>query len=255
MIDAATIDAMVASGCTAEQIGAVVKAALAADEARRAAIRAKAAAKKRRQRAQAAVEGELAIERVAELSPDVPGTMGDNWGQTGTLASPLPSPCPPSPVTPNPLYPQPSPLHTTAGGRERGPNPVVVLGSVLDPLNAKRFADHCAEKGRRLSSGQAEAIVAELTAVRDAGGNPVDAVQIAISRGWTSIRRDWLAGNEASVRSGSARASPGRLDVAGVFDELAAEMGLIDVGKRGKPGGTAVAGDASADQGLLGAVR
>lgn len=76
-LDPATLDAMVAAGFSAEQIATVVKAELmaergkvaAADEARRA----KAAEKKRRQRAE-----------VRLLSLDVPGTDGDTGGHSGT---------------------------------------------------------------------------------------------------------------------------------------------------------------------------
>lgn len=135
-------------------------------------------------------------------------------------------------------------------------NAAVVLQGVLDPMNAKRFADHCAGKRRPLSAEQAEAVVIELKAVRDAGGNPVDAVDRAIRRGWTSFERGWLADRPAGGGGhGGARASPGRLDVAGVFDDLAAEMGLSDVRKRGEPAGTLADGDAAIDPRLLGPVR
>lgn len=128
----------------------------------------------------------------------------------------------------------------------------MVLGSILDPFNAKRFADHCAGKGRRLSAEQAEAVVTELRAVRDAGGNPVDAINLAIGRGWTSIRREWLSDRPQAA----TRASPPlRMDVAGVFDDLAAEMGLSDVRKRDDAGGTVGGGHAALVARLSGPVR
>lgn len=86
---AAIVDALIAAGCTAEQIGAAVKAAEAEREAAQADRRAKATEKKRKQ-------------RIANkpMSPSVPGTVGDSGGQPPPDGSPknnnqtLPSPPP-----------------------------------------------------------------------------------------------------------------------------------------------------------------
>lgn len=157
---------------------------------------------------------------------------------------------PPHPLTKNPITPN---LQETPYSPQRQAKPAVVLGSILDPFNAKRFAEHCAGKRRPLSAEQAEAVVAELKAVRDAGGNPVDAINLAIGRGWTSFRREWLADKP---QGGGARASPPlRMDVAGVFDDLAAEMGLSDVRGRSEPGGTVGGGNAALVAQLSGPVR
>ncbi|MCC0809411.1 hypothetical protein FPV16_24975, partial [Methylobacterium sp. W2] len=67
------IDAMVAAGLTREQMAALMKASLIQAEAAQAEKRAKAAAKKRRQRGV-----------MPALSLHVPGTLGDTGGQTGT---------------------------------------------------------------------------------------------------------------------------------------------------------------------------
>lgn len=157
---------------------------------------------------------------------------------------------PPPPLTKNPITPN---LQETPYSPQRQAKPAVVLGSILDPFNAKRFAEHCAGKRRPLSTEQAEAVVIELKAVRDAGGNPVDAINLAIGRGWTSFRREWLADKP---QGGGARASPPlRMDVAGVFDDLAAEMGLSDVRGRSEPGGTVGGGNAALVAQLSGPVR
>lgn len=107
-ITAEMIDAMVAAGLTQEQMATVMKASLAAEEAKVAARRAKEAEKKRKQRA-----------NKAEMSRDVPGTDGDiRDSEKAELGlppfSPLPSPQTPKP---SPLYPPSTPL---AGGTSEG---------------------------------------------------------------------------------------------------------------------------------------
>lgn len=107
MISAAVLDAMVASGCTPEQIAAAVKASLAAREAE---IEAKREYERNRKRAYRA--GKTAASD--EVSQAVPGTDRDNTGHHGTdgdipekvSLSPVPllPPTPPNnPLTPNPF--------------------------------------------------------------------------------------------------------------------------------------------------------
>jgi hypothetical protein len=79
-LSAEAIDALVASGATAEMLAAVVKAQMAADAAALAERRSRATEKKRRQR----------------VSRSVPGTEGDNGGQRGTPPEKKVSPTPPS---------------------------------------------------------------------------------------------------------------------------------------------------------------
>ncbi len=94
--------------------------------------------------------------------------------------------------------------------REKFGNPIIALQSVLDPLNAKRFADHCAGKGRKLSVETAEMIAADLREFHVSGGNPVAAIDLAIKRGWTAIDLEWLrnAGLKSNARPGAPLASP-----------------------------------------------
>lgn len=102
---AAIVKAMAASGCTADQIAAAVEASEAQAAAAIEARRVKARDKKRRQR--------------AALSPDVPGTEGDEQGRTGTR----PPDGPPFPQTPNPPLNPPVSLRSTVA---REPDDILV---------------------------------------------------------------------------------------------------------------------------------
>ncbi|WP_123834236.1 hypothetical protein [Methylobacterium currus] len=137
------IDAMVAAGLTREQMATLMKAAIAQEEAEKVARRAKAAAKKRRQRATGK----------GNMSPDVPGTDGDMPGQKGTSGdggghgSPTPLDVPrPSPTPhPTPLKPPahsgsdpdgsapPSGASGQAGGGEGGDGDLPAEAGAYDP--------------------------------------------------------------------------------------------------------------------------
>jgi len=93
VVSADVLDAMVASGCTAEQIAAVVKADLAAQERARDEKRAKDRDRQRRSRAN----------RHA-MSHDVTVTDCDNDGHGVTPRPPCPPSFPPDPLT-TPLNP------------------------------------------------------------------------------------------------------------------------------------------------------
>ncbi|SDG35156.1 hypothetical protein SAMN04487974_102152 [Pelagibacterium luteolum] len=103
-LPSSVLDAMLAAGCTPEQIVAAVKAAND-DEAKRVAERRqKETERKRRQR--------------APVSHDVPGTTRDSAGHDGTagdVAGPL-SPLEVSPQTPFPKTPNPIPPSPPKGG-------------------------------------------------------------------------------------------------------------------------------------------
>ena len=136
------IDAMVAAGLTREQMATLMKAAIAQEEAEKAARRAKAAAKKRRQRATGK----------GSMSPDVPGTdgdivghegtAGDIGGHAGTQVPNDPSPLPPQtpPITPYPNTPSdpdgsapPSGASGQAGGGEGGDDDLPAETGAYDP--------------------------------------------------------------------------------------------------------------------------
>lgn len=76
--------------------------------------------------------------------------------------------------------------------RGRAPNPIITLQTILDPMTAKRFVDHVGEKGKRLSSHQAEAMVSVLQKWQGMGGDVQEAINAAILRGWVSFDIEWL---------------------------------------------------------------
>lgn len=130
------IDAMVASGLTVDQLAAIVKADLVAEERRRSAEaeaqaiadaeaaaakierRARDAAKKRRQRA---AKGDD-VPACPPMSPDVPGDnsgqVGTSRGHAGTPPETKVSPTPPSKTqTPTPLSPLKGTVPPTPNGQ------------------------------------------------------------------------------------------------------------------------------------------
>lgn len=87
--------------------------------------------------------------------------------------------------------------------QKRFANPEIVLQSVLDPMTANRWITHCDEKGRKPSSLQAEVQVAVLNEIRAAGGNPVEAIAFAISKGWVSLSIEYFRNNGFKFPGGS----------------------------------------------------
>lgn len=76
--------------------------------------------------------------------------------------------------------------------QKRFANPSVVLQSVVDPMTAQHFVGHLEEKRRPLSSQSAEMLVETLREVRRLGGNPADALKLAIKKGWVSVDIEYL---------------------------------------------------------------
>lgn len=79
----------------------------------------------------------------------------------------------------------------TPARRSNG-NPIVILQSVIDAMAAQRWVAHCQDKGRRMSAAQAEGMVEILRQVQAHGGNPTEAIQLAIRKGWLSIEIEYL---------------------------------------------------------------
>lgn len=91
-------------------------------------------------------------------------------------------------------------------------NPVLALQAAVDPMTAKRFADHCEQKRKRLSVEGAGAIAQELLRYRAEGGNPVEAIELAIRRGWATIELEWLRRHNSETKSsGMSYEIPGKL--------------------------------------------
>lgn len=76
--------------------------------------------------------------------------------------------------------------------RKRYANPCVVLQSVVDAMTAQHFVGHMEEKRRPMSSQSAEALVGTLREVIALGGNPAEALKLAIRKGWVSVEIEYL---------------------------------------------------------------
>lgn len=192
----AVIDALIASGCTVEQLGAAVKAANAEADAAAALRREKAAAKKRRQRA-----------TTLDLSPLVPGTEGGNGGQTGTDGDPSSSEVPPAPLPTNSNH-TPSP---PKGGSS--PTPFSKLCAVLDEDHARAIVDHRQRLRKPMTPRAAELLARRLAEFSDSNA----AADRMIEKGWQSIEVGW--GEQPLARGSPARQSP-----VEVFRNLASEL-------------------------------
>lgn len=105
MVSAEVLDAMVASGCSAEQIVSVVKAACASEEEATERRRAKARERKRAQRAAEKIKDEVSTgQSVTQRDDAGHGVTSCDERDIGSLSPfPLLSPTPPNnPLTPNP---------------------------------------------------------------------------------------------------------------------------------------------------------
>lgn len=131
MIRAEVLDAMLASGCTAEQIACAVKASIAADEAVAVAKKAAAAAKKRRQR--------------SAMSTNVTHCPGDNRDTPPTPETRV-SPEPPSQTHPPRSAPKGASLPPTTHAAFSPERPEIVIRkaivSVCDEMGHEPPAMH-----------------------------------------------------------------------------------------------------------------
>lgn len=75
---------------------------------------------------------------------------------------------------------------------KRYANPCVVLQAVVDPMTAQRYVGYLEEKRKPLVSATAEALVETLREVQRLGGNPTEALHLAIRRGWSSFDIEYL---------------------------------------------------------------
>lgn len=112
------------------------------------------------------------------------------------------SPTPPketnSPLTPTPGEP-----------RERFANPVLVLQSVVDPMVARDFADHCAQAGKRLTAQSAQGVVATLRQGEQAGWPGADVLRFVMAQGWTTgWGLDWLRNRDFMPGHAAAGTGP-----------------------------------------------
>lgn len=92
--------------------------------------------------------------------------------------------------------------------RHRNGNPIVILQSVVDAMAAQKWVAHCQDKRRSISAAQAEELVAILKQVRDMGGNPTEALQLGIRKGWVTIEVEYLRNAGFKFRSGAVSSAP-----------------------------------------------
>lgn len=170
------IDAMIASGCTAEQLGAAVKAAAAEAEVALAAKRAKAAEKKRRQR------------------HPVLGTNGDIEGQAGTAGD---NPSPKKETSPTPPKEKTTPSQSEPNGSSKTPRQA--LECVLDAKHAADVLDHRQRIRKPLTLRAAELLAGQLAQWHD----PNEAADAMILNGWQGFKPEYLHNQRA-------RGSPGQ---------------------------------------------
>lgn len=116
--------------------------------------------------------------------------------------------------------------------QKRFANPSVVLQSIVDPMTAQRFVGHLEERRRPLTSQSAEMLVETLREVVRLGGNPADALKLAIKKGWISVDIEYL--RNAGFKFSVAAAAPDE-DWAGRMKVWAAEGTWVH-GWGAKPG-------------------
>jgi hypothetical protein len=169
-VTASTLRKLAALDLSPEQMAGVLEVlaeGLAADEARKAGQ----AERKRRSRAKER-DGHVTVTGQDCDPSSLPASDKEN------------PPAPPKEINST----QPS----NHGGHARFANPAIVLQSILDPMTAKQFVDHLAQKRKPLSAPAAEELVATLREVRALGGNPVEAIRLANRRNWVSLEIGYL---------------------------------------------------------------
>lgn len=174
-LSAAVIDAMVAAGCTAEQLASAIKTANAEAEAALASKRAKAADKKRRQRA------------------SVLGTNGDKRGHSGTQRDTV-SPKKEIPPTPPKEKTTPSKSETNVSSK----NPRTALETVLDRQRAGDVIEMRKRIRKPLTARAAELLAGQLAKWHD----PNEAADAMVLNAWQGFKPEYLENR--------ARGSPSR---------------------------------------------
>lgn len=191
-LPSSVIDAMLAAGCSVEQLAAAVKAANAEHEEIQAEKRAKAAAKKRRQR------------------HSVPGTLGDTGGQTGTEGD---NPSPKKETSPTPPKEKTTPSQSEPNGSSK--NPRQALEMVLDAEHATSVIEHRQRLRKPLTLKAAELLAGQFAKCAD----PNAGADAMVLNGWQGFNPDWMDRQQV-------RGSPPRQPATGShhFTRLAEEM-------------------------------
>ncbi|UYQ70986.1 hypothetical protein OF122_13050 [Pelagibacterium flavum] len=169
MIKPEVLDAMVAAGCTAEQIVAAVKADAQSEDARITRKREMDAARKRRQR-----------ENVTLGHADIYGQGVTDAEQNTPDKETSPTP----PKENNPKNSPPSGVRTTPAKA----TPRSELLAVLDAEHAQDVIDHRNRIKKPMTPKAARQLAAKLARCPD----PNAAADLMIEKGWQSIEPEWV---------------------------------------------------------------
>lgn len=119
--------------------------------------------------------------------------------------------------------------------QKRFANPAIILQSVVDSMAAQSFVQHLEEKRRPLTSQSAEILVETLREVQGLGGNPTEALRLAVKKGWISLDVEYLRNAGFPLKTPPPSAAidwPARLDVFNTSQTWAHAWGP----KPGEPG-------------------
>lgn len=175
MIKPAVLDAMVAAGCTAEQIAAAVKA----DQA-----------------------GSSGAERQARYRARK-ASQSDERNVTSVTVTDSPSPKESPPTPPKEITPSPEPNGSLGVGKARA-NDLSEFKTELSDLDAERL--EAIVKHRRSKRGQLTGLSARLfrSDAAACGLSLPEAVDTCISRNWITVKPEFLAGRSAPPRQSTS---------------------------------------------------
>ncbi len=178
MIAAEVLDAMLAAGCTAEQIVAAVKADAAIEERKLQEKRDKDAERQRQHRA-----------KTKSVSRDVTVTSGDKCDP-----SPSPSLSPQTPQTHPHTHPDNNTRARKGRSKSKVPKPDGVSEQTWDDFLAHRKAKKAPLTATALAGIEREAA--------KAGWTLENAISETITRGWQAFKADWVNDKPAANDSG-----------------------------------------------------
>lgn len=164
-LSSAVIDAMIAAGCTAEQLGAAMKAANGEVDARAARKREADAARKRRQRA------------------NVTQCHADADGQSVTDAD---NPSPKKETSPTPPKEKTTPSQSETNVSSKTPRQA--LETVLDGQRAAAVLDHRKRIGKPMTIRAAELLAGKFGRCPD----PNAGADAMVANGWQGFEPEWL---------------------------------------------------------------
>lgn len=107
------------------------------------------------------------------------------------------------PTPPKENTPPSPPKGGSSPQRQRFQDPAAILQAETDPLTARRYADHMRQRGPRLTEQSTQAVVNVLREVRELGGKPSEALELAMSKGWGIFEIEWLRNAGMKLGGGS----------------------------------------------------